>query len=967
MRKKLLLKLMTLVISLSAQAQLSQQWHYELNGAGDFNDQINSIALDNQGNAYLAGYSVNIGTDRDYLIMKVNNSGAILWSREFSAPGNGPDEAKKVLILPNGNIIVTGYGNNKAVGNDFWTMALNPSGDTLWTSLHNSSSTNLYDEANDMAIDTNGNIFIVGDSDNDPTLITNHDYMIVKLAANGSFLWEKKLNGSGNAEDRCVGVDVDSNNDIYVTGRSSNGFDDDFLTMKYTNAGILVWTNIIDNGGTDRAVDIEVGSNNNIYVTGRSDNGTDDDYHSIVYSTAGAILAESIYDYAGDDRPVALTTFPNGDFAVTGKSDGNITVAIDNNAVTVKFNSSGNLLWSASFSNVALADDLPTAITSDASGNVAITGFTDTDASININNEIFVAAYNSAGVTLSTFISNNGPGVISDDIGYAIQYKNGNTLAVGGCYSLNDIVNAQSACYFEYSITSNSLNYSTLFNGGGDNTDNVRDIAVDAAGNSYVCGYTVGNLTSRDFFVAKVLTNGTLGWRTSLSGTLFGSDDEGNSIKLDNAGNVYVSGFIKNSGTSSDISIMKFNAAGVQQWSILYDGLVHESDKSFNMHVDGTGNVFLTGKTDIDASWQVNDEVFTAKYSTAGALLWSKTYTGVTNGLDKGQFIRVSAAGNVYVVGKLQTNGNDNVLAIKYNNTGTQVWAMNVDVSGGNDKVNDFALDASENLIVCGSAETSLNGTDHNCFTLLINSAGVLQWQHTNGNAGIDLDENIALYSDNTNIYVAQNIDSDAGINENISVQVQKYDNAGVLVNTYNYTSNLPTVADDILIDNYGTPLLLAHTNTAFPTDIDYRMDILKVNSAECVLLESFSTSDSIDVGNVFTFLPNQLFIGGSTWHYAEQRNAMVVKYNFTDTQGVANFKEESTNVYPNPFASSVQFSSTEEILKINIYSIQGELVETQFPNKKSGVIDLSYLPDGAYIIQGQGKQSLFTKQLIKQ
>lgn len=967
MRKKILLNILTLAFGLSAQAQLSQQWHYELNGTGDFNDQINSIALDNQGNAYLAGYSVNIGTDRDYLIMKVNNTGAIVWSREFSAPGNGPDEAKKVLIHPNGNIIVTGYGNNKAVGNDFWTMALNPSGDTLWTSLHNSSATNLYDEANDMAIDANGNIFVVGDSDNDPTLITNHDYMIVKLSANGAFLWEKKMNGSGNAEDRCLGIDIDSNNDIYVTGRSSNGADDDYLTMKYTNAGTLVWSDVVDNGGTDRAVDIEVGSNNNIYVTGRSDNGTDDDYYSLVYSTAGAVLAQSIYDYAGDDRPVALTTFPNGDFAVTGKSDGNITAAIDNNAVTVKFNSAGNLIWSASFSNVALADDLPTAIASDPSGNIAITGYTDTDATININNELFIAAYSPAGATLSTYISNNGAGVLGDDIGYALQYKNSNTLSVAGCYSLNDIVNAQSASLFEYSISTNSLNYTTLFNGQGDNTDNIRDIAVDAAGNSYVCGYSVGNLTSRDFFVAKVLANGSLGWRNSLSGTLFGSDDEANSIKLDNAGNVYVSGFIKNSGTSSDISIIKFNASGVQQWSVIYDGLAHESDKSYSMHVDGTGNVYLTGKTDIDATWQVNDEVFTAKYSTAGALLWSKTYTGVGNGLDKGQFIHVSSTGNVYVVGKIQANGNDNVLAIKYDNTGTQVWALPVDISGGNDKVNDFALDTNENLIVCGSAETTLNGSDHNAFTILINSAGALQWQHVNGNSGIDLDENIALFSDNTNIYVAQNIDTDGGINENMSVQVQQYDNAGVLANTYSYASSLPTVADDILIDNYGTPLVLAHINTAFPSDIHYSMNILKVNSTACVMLESFSTSDSIDVGNVFTFLPNQLFIGGSTWHFAEQRNAMVVKYNFTDTQGVTDFSEESASIYPNPFTSSVQFNSTEEILRIGVYNIQGELVETVFPNKKSGVIDLSHLPTGAYVMLGQGKQSLFTKQLIKQ
>jgi len=91
------------------------------------------------------------------------------------------------------------------------------------------------------------------------------------------------------------------------------------------------------------------------------------------------------------------------------------------------------------------------------------------------------------------------------------------------------------------------------------------------------------------------------------------------------------------------------------------------------------------------------------------------------------------------------------------------------------------------------------------------------------------------------------------------------------------------------------------------------------------------------------------------------------VKYNFTDTQGVHDLIEENTLVYPNPFSSVVQFNSTEEINKIRVYTLQGELVSSQFPNKKSGVIDLSHLPAGAYIIQGQGKQSVFTKQLIKQ
>lgn len=966
MRKLYTTLFYTLAATISVSAQYSQQWHTELNGTGDFNDQINSIAIDSQGNSYLAGYTVNVGTDRDYLVAKVNSAGTLVWSKEFSAPGNGPDEAKKVLIHPNGNIIVTGYGNNKAVGNDFWTIALNPNGDTLWTSLHNSVATNLYDEANDMAIDSNGNIFIAGDSDNDPTMITNHDFMLVKYNASGNFIWEKKINGPANGEDRCAGVAIDSNNGIYLTGRSFNGGDDDFLTVKFDNAGTLIWSSPIDNGGTDRAVDIEVGANNNIYITGRSDNGVDDDYFSIIYSSTGSILSQAIYDFAGDDRPVALTTFANGDFAVTGKSDGNITTAIDNNAVTVRFTSTGMIVWTKSFSNVALSDDIPTAITSDNQGNVAVVGFSDIDATVNINNEIFMCQYNSSGTLLGSYISNNNPGTLLEDAAYAVAYKNGNVV-LGGCKTINDITNARTALLLEYSSANNALTSSTTLNGNGDNTDNIRDILVDASGNSYICGYSVSNLTSRDFFVAKILANGTIGWRTTLTGTLFGSDDEANALAFDNVGNVVVNGFIKNSGTSSDIVLAKYSPAGLQLWSVVFDSPVHESDKSNAMVCDASGNIYLTGKTDIDPSWQINDEVFTAKYSSAGTVVWTKTYTGVGTGLDKGQFIQVTSAGNIYVIGKIQNNGNDNVLVIKYNNAGSQLWSTPVDISGGNDKVSDFLIDANENIVISGSSETSLNSTDHNCFTLLINSSGAVQWQKISGNTGIDLEETIAICSDNTHIFAAQNLDTDASLNEEIHTQVVKYDLAGNVVSTYLYNSANPTVADDILIDNFNTPVVLTHSNPVFSSDIDFQIEILKINSLECVLAETFSTSDSIDVGNVFKFLPNQLFIGGSTWHFNEQRNAMVVKYNFTDTQNIPDIKESTFSIYPNPVINTMQVASTSIISKVQIFDNTGKLVLTQFPfQTKQAIIDLSYLSSGNYVVVVEGNQSKETKNIIK-
>src|SRR5215216_4011887 len=80
-----------------------------------------------------------------------------------------------------------------------------------------------------------------------------------------------------------------------------------------------------------------------------------------------------------------------------------------------------------------------------------------------------------------------------------------------------------------------------------------RSIAVDAAGNTYTTGYFTGTvdfdpdagtqiLTSagdQDFYIAKWNATGSLQWAKSIGGT---SEDYGNDIALDAAGNIYVTG-----------------------------------------------------------------------------------------------------------------------------------------------------------------------------------------------------------------------------------------------------------------------------------------------------------------------------------------------------------------------------------------------------------------------------------------
>src|ERR1035438_5040671 len=63
----------------------------------------------------------------------------------------------------------------------------------------------------------------------------------------------------------------------------------DYATIKYSSAGMPLWTNRYDNGpGNDSsAASVAVDGSNNVIVTGTSCNGVDHDYATIQYSSAG--------------------------------------------------------------------------------------------------------------------------------------------------------------------------------------------------------------------------------------------------------------------------------------------------------------------------------------------------------------------------------------------------------------------------------------------------------------------------------------------------------------------------------------------------------------------------------------------------------------------------------------------------------------------------------------------------------
>ncbi|MEO0069038.1 MAG: SBBP repeat-containing protein, partial [candidate division WOR-3 bacterium] len=73
--------------------------------------------------------------------------------------------------------------------------------------------------------------------------------------------------------------------------------------------------------------------------------------------------------------------------------------------------------------------------------------------------------------------------------------------------------------------------------------------------------------------------------------------DMASAIAVDGSGNVYVTGYSRGSGTSNDYATIKYNTNGDTLWVRRYNGPGNGPDWAYAIAVDGSGNVYVTGRS----------------------------------------------------------------------------------------------------------------------------------------------------------------------------------------------------------------------------------------------------------------------------------------------------------------------------------------------------------------------------------
>jgi len=382
--------LMTLAFALSIQVTLGQiaveAWVQRYNGPGSTNDVARAISVDGSGSVFVTGYSASTNLypfNYDYATIKYSGAGAPLWTNRYDRPGSLIDQALAVAVDGSGNVFVTGVsavlGHPAAAPiGDYVTIAYSGMGVPLWTNSYNGPG-NSDDRPTAIAVDGNGNVFVTGSSAGSDR--SYDDYATIKYSGAGVPLWTNRYNGPGNPFDVASALAVDGSGNVIVTG--SSGFSDyAYATIKYSDAGVPLWTNRYSGPGNfDAAYAVAVDGRGNVFVTGGSygSGGAYSDYATIAYSGAGVPLWINRYDGPGNyaDWGKSVAVDGRGNVFVTGYSYDDGSVYPD--YATIAYSGAGVPLWTNRYDGPGHTDDRATAVAVDGGGNVFVTGISDGD------------------------------------------------------------------------------------------------------------------------------------------------------------------------------------------------------------------------------------------------------------------------------------------------------------------------------------------------------------------------------------------------------------------------------------------------------------------------------------------------------------------------------------------------------------------------------------------------------------
>ena len=431
------------------------------------------------------GYSSKLNNQMN---LKLGNtiSHKFEWYRTWG--GEQSDWGNDIKIDANGDIYIVGATNSFHVSNDLLFLKYNISGDLQWNITMEGGN------GFQLAFDSYNNTYVVGSA--------GGDILFLKYDKLGNNIWEKRWGGVNSEEGQLL--EIDSNGDIYIAGfTDSYGVGGkDVAVLKYNSSGDLQWNNTWGTLGHELVFNMVIDSNDNLYIAGESNNLVDSEW----------------------DRDIFL----------------------------LKFNETGGLEWNNIWGG--LEYEFGSNIIKDYNNNIYIVGTTESYGEGGY--DTLLLKYNSSG----DLQWNKTWGGINRDYGESLSLDSNNNLYIAG-FTNSYGEGGYDTLLLKYN-SSGDFQWNKTW--GGINGDYGRYINIDISDNVYVVGETESyGAGERDILLIKYDPSGNLIWNKTWGGVgwetvdLYKTADR--NIRIDEIKNLYILGTTRSFGAGGqDIALVKF-------------------------------------------------------------------------------------------------------------------------------------------------------------------------------------------------------------------------------------------------------------------------------------------------------------------------------------------------------------------------------------------------------------------------
>ena len=314
---------------------------------------------------------------------------------------------------------------------------------------------------------------------------------------------------------------------------------------------------------------------------------------------------------------------------------------------------------------------------------------------------------------------------------------------------------------------------------------------------------TITSKSDYDVFLAKYNFAGSIQWALALGNPTGVTEERAWDIAVDAAGSSYICGAFSGtvdfnplgttprtmsaSGTTNSLFLAKYDANGINLWAIKVDAnlgaILTEAYSAVDL--DNAGNVILGGNYRNSITIGTNNftavgnaDIFIASFTQSnGTNNWAKSFGGVGNDILSPGAMRVNAANEPHFTGRFSGTSNmggtsisstsgatTNMYLVALNVTGSTKLALNIPSNSGQSGGHRVGFDNAGNIYLSGwySGTGSLNGINMQAKSgsnaadvalCKLSSTGTLQWFNTFGSAGFTGELGIAagLYIDTEN------------------------------------------------------------------------------------------------------------------------------------------------------------------------------------------------------------------------